>query len=546
MNRRKSAKVISEDLAKINQVSGSVRSGKDSSTVAASSIVKEHTLRKERKELSKLEHDLYIYDFEEIKSWLDRYGKRFFVASEYRIEIQYKKMLRNNQCFIADYWKKKVNYINHYRGYVYKSGKQVPDVAFRDGLTPGGVHFLKMLKRYVLLYMYHNYVPNFVMSNQPILEQFQVQKKSGRITSLFSKILSQDYFKLKEETPIPFPMRGFVIETETAILYSNTDKKGGEDFKDKTGMREFYTTAGHILRETVYVYGITQSHTRTLLALRELYPGYQHVFKMSFKATADFTRSIIRFRIFMKKFKILRTRFYRWYWFLISKRAKFIQKIFKNRQTAYFTKRIYKLKKKISRLSQKETYKWSRGYIVFYKGIYEHIKDVGRKVSFPLLGVIHESKKDSTSYQTYGFKQTVKITDCFGRYDTHFMYTVREAKEILYDMHYTDVTNWENFKVKFEHMQTMNYETFNQLMNVVINHLKGEEIQRKRKLKELRKNAPLPPLNKLTPNELGYLIIDFGLQEKVDKTSKTLKKDMTDLLIIEYKKFRKDVLIWKI
>ena len=48
----------------------------------------------------------------------------------------------------------------------------------------------------------------------------------------------------------------------------------GEDFKDKTGMREFYTTAGHILRETVYVYGITQSHTRTLLALRELYPGY--------------------------------------------------------------------------------------------------------------------------------------------------------------------------------------------------------------------------------------------------------------------------------
>lgn len=539
--RRKSAEVLAEELSPINQVSGAVRAGKDSSTVAASMIVKDYILRKERKELNKLEHDLYIYDFEKIKSWLDKNGKRFFVASDFRINIQFKKMIRENKCFIHDYWLKKVDPKEHYRGYIYKNGKHIPDVAFKDGIKPGGIHFLHLLKRYTLLYMYHYYVPNFVLSNQPILENYTVDKKTGKIDRLFSKIFSQDYLKLKEETPIPFPMRGFVIQTENAIIYSNTDKDGEKYFKDESGMREFYTTAGHLLREKVYLYDITQSESRTLKALRELYPGYQHVFQMTFKATSDFTRSLIRLRQHLKRFKILRLRLYRYIRSNTLLKLSFLKN--KNKVTR-LTKQIYRTKRKISRLSQKEARKWSKGYIIFYKGVYEHIRDVGRKVSFPRLGVIHESKKDTTSYQTYGFKQTVKITDCFSRYDTHFMYSIREAKEILQDMHFTEIANWESFKVTFEEIRSMNYKTFIEMMNVVIEKLKAEEKERKKRLKEIQNRKPdIPNLNKLSLKELGYLVKDFGIESKVNKASPTLKQDIMNLLLNQYKSFRKDVLV---
>ncbi|KFZ27062.1 MAG: hypothetical protein KQ78_00837 [Candidatus Izimaplasma bacterium HR2] len=579
-NRKKSADVIVNKLAKINQISGSVRSGKDSSTVGAAMIAREYILKRERKELSKLEHDLYIYDFELIKKWLNKNGKKFFVASEYRINLVFSEMIKENDCFIADYWKKKIDLKEHFHSWKYRKDKYTPDVAFQDGLTPGGLHFLDMLKRYTILYMYHHYVPNFIMSNQPILESFEIIKKSGKIERLFSKKLSQDYFKLKEVTAIPFPKRGFIIETETAIFYSNTDKTEGEYFKDESGIREFYTTAGHILREEVFLYGITQSATRTLKALRELYPGYQHIFKMKFRSTATFSRSIIKLRSQLKKFRIFLLEFERWI-YRSSKNIYIIQKLAtrKNNRKARklntieksikakinrlkynasklpedktsryklhlistrilllefkrwiyrssiklnvvekrFTRKIYQIKHKISKLSQKDATKWSKGYIIFYKGIYENIKDVGKRVSFPKFGVILENNSDVTTYSTYGFKQTNKIVDCFGRYDTHFMYTIREAKEILQNMHFMDVPNWEGFKVKFEDIQEMNYATFNALMTIVLQKMKEEETELKKlKNKEKqRKESMIPPsFTNLSNKELSHLAVDFGIEFK--------------------------------
>lgn len=507
-NRKKSAQIIVDKLAKINQVSGAVRSGKDSSTIGAALIARDYILNRERKELLKLEHDLYIYDFELLKDWLNKNGKKFFVASEYRINLVFTQMIKENECFIAEYWKKKFIPKKHFQSWKYRKNKYTPDVAFQDGLTPGGQHFLDILKRYTVLYMYHNFIPNFIMSNQPILESFEVIKKSGKIKRLFSKKLSQDYFKLKLNTPIPFPKRGFIIETETAIFYSNTDSTEGKYFKDESGIREFYTTAGHLLREEVFLYGITQSATRTLKALRELYPGYQHVFKMKFRSISSFSRSLLKFRSQLKKLRILQLRLERWFYRHSKKLAIIDRRI---------TRKIYRLKYKISRLSQKDAIKWSKGYIIFYKGIYEDIKDVGKRVTFPKFGVILENKTEITTYNTFGFKQTNKISDCFGRYDTHFMYTIREAKEILQNMHFNDVDNWKQFKVIFDDIKGMNYATFNALMTIVITAVKKEEtkLKKREKIEKQNRSSMTPPIfSELENIELSRLATDFGIDFK--------------------------------
>jgi len=551
IQRKESAKVIAEDLNQINQVSGAVRAGKDSSTVGAALIVKAHIQKKERKELKKLRYDLHIYDFNKLHDWLNKHGKQFFVASDYRMKKVFEEMIRNNDAFIHDYWLKKgIKPRDHIRSWKFKHDKFVPDVAYYDGLTPGGKHYLDLLFKYTIMYMYYYFVPNFIMSNQPILESWTIVKKTGKITRLFSKKLSQDYFKLKEDTPMPFPKRGFIIETETAIFYSNVDDKNEKYIKETSGIREFYTTAGHLLQEQVFIYGITQSATRVMKALRELYPGYQHVFKMKLRATHDFTRWIVRVRVFFKKVKILRLTMYRalnkmsfarirfklssW---IHTKRKKDKLILPENR----YTHRIFKARHKISKLQQKELQLWAKGYIMFYKGVYENISDVGKKVSFPLFGVIQESKRDTTTYQTMGFKQVNRIKDCFGRYDTHFMKTVREAKEILYDMHYMDVPNWDGFQVKFDDIKEMNYSTFLSLVTVVIKHLEEKEKEHKKQLNIWRQNIkkiPLPNFTQLDISELKALSIDYGVNlDKLDLSSNTYKADVIKELAQEYKKF---------
>ena len=550
INRKNSAEVIAEKLNHINQVSGAVRKGKDASTVGAAIIVKENILAKEKKELGNLQNTLYIYDFEKLHSWLNAHGSKYFVAGEFRINIVFSNMIRENQCFISQYWiNKGVNPKTHYFYWKHFKNKRVLDYSFNDGLTPGGKPFLDMLRKYVILYVYHNFIPNFIMSNQPILESFEIIDRT-KIERLFSKKLSQDYFKLKEETPIPLPMRGFIIETETAILYSNTDKTAENENKQLNGIREFYTTAGHILREKVFLYGITQSPTRVMKAMRELYPGFQHIFKMKFRSTSNFKRSFINFRIFLKKFKVIRIRIRRWITLTFKHKIINRKKGSKQKTILYSgrtTKKIYKIRRKISKLNSKEVRLFNNGYVEFYKGIYDNIADVGKKVKFPKVGVILESKSDSLTYSAYGFRQVNKITDTFMRYDTHFLKFIREEKEKVHNMHFNEVPNWESFILTILDAKFMNYKPILEMLGVTIKALK--DIEKDKKKEENIKNQreatkSIPDFIKLLDEELISLAKDYGIDmEKIDFNTDTWRAQIMRELSSEWKKLtRREVL----
>jgi len=518
--RKKSAVILAEEINQVNQVSGPVRVGKDASTIGAAVIVGEHIIKKEKKELKTIREQLYIYDFNLINTWLDKNGSKFFVSSEERINNVFTSMLKENNSFIDPYWVAKgIEPSKHFYRWSLNKDKLVPDVAFNDGLYPGGIPFLDMLRKYCMIYMYHHYVPNFIMSNQPILEKFQIIDRK-KIHRLFSKKLSQDFFKLKEDTPMPFPLRGFFIETETAIFYSNTDREGEKETKELNGIREFYTTVGHILREKVFLYGITQSPTRTIKALRELYPGYQHVFKRKFRGTSDYRRGFISFRIFLKKLKVIRLKLFRW----IKLKIKFYSSIEKS-----LYRKIYKTKRKISYLHQKKTRLFNKGYIVFYKGIYENIKDVGKKVSFPTFGVMHENKSQNTLYNSFGFKQVNKIADCFGRYDTHVMKFIREQKEIIHNYDFTKVPNWEDFSIKLSDSVYLGYSQFQEILKVSIAKITREKealqkIENKRM--QRHKQGVSPELNILEISELLELVKDFNAVDGFKEVIVAFKTNM--------------------
>lgn len=521
-----SGRLITNIIPMSCQKDGRKRSGKDSSTAGEAVLVRETKMKMYKKELSEAPYKLYIYDFDRLNEYLNENSKKFFVPSEKRIKQVFKTMLIENNCFISDYWiKKGVEPKRHLMLWKYGKMKFVPDVPFENGLTPGGQHMLDPLLRYVLIYIRYKFIPNYVMSNQPFIENVEVTK-SGKINILYSKVFSQDYFKLKEKTPMPFISGVFIWESETAIFYPNTDKELEHEIKDKTGIREFHTTSGHMLREDGYIRGITQSKTRTNKSLRELYEGYLHVFKINFVCTSDTIRFYYSLRRILLKIKAF---YYK---------KVFIKLVPGNRLKRILHKKIQRIYKKVSIFHQKDLKKWAKGYIVFKIGVYDRIDDSGKRVKFPPFYGLKENKGNS-DYLMSGFKQVNKITDCLGRYDTWYMYTVREAKDILSDTHFTDVPNWESLGVDVKNIQRMNYKTFLKLIATtleVIENLDKEQLKMSNKFYQRIGKPKLPNLIKLETNELLKLCIDFGIDpESFSKVSSTYKADIIKKLAFEYK-----------
>lgn len=559
--RRKSAEVNADDIPMSVQVDGPKRSGKDSSQTGAAIILKELIFRRHKKELKDLRYMLYIYDFKLINPYLEKFGKLLFVASDLRINAVFEGMLKENNCFILDYWiQKGITPKTHLHSWKFRKNKMIPDVPFEDGLTPGGKHMLDMLKRYFLIYMRLHYTPNFIMSNQPIIEDYKISKK-GHIKVLFSKIFSLDYLSLKKYTPMPFPISGIVIQTETAIYLPNTDSTIQAEINNTSGIRETYTTWGHLGREEVYVRDITQDKNRPNKSLRELYEGYIHVFKLKFVCTSNFFRFNYSIRRFLNKFKIFRLKIKR---FIIpsglkkvyqvresttknkilklgNKILKFIIKIV-NTVLRFGDQRletkIYRIRKRISLLHQKDLKKWAKGYIVFNLGVYDKIDDSGKKVRYPLFYGMKESSSKDSAYRMSGFKQVNKITDTFGRYDTFMMYTVREAKERIINMHFNDVSTWTKMAMSIEKMQSMKYSVLDKMLTVPLEYKEKilKEIEKKLTiLRQKSKEIKIPVLESLNSNELEYLASDFKLDYKtLDYTFKFNKESLIKKISIYY------------
>jgi len=551
--RKESARALDEDINHVNQKSGDIGAGKDTSTVAAAMILKERTLKKERKKIKDMQNFLYMFDFQKLHLYLDKHHKDFLVAGKERFRKAFIKSLRKNDHFLLDYWikKKHIDLRKFYFQWKMKNGEVVPDIAFDDGLTPGGKNYIDLLEDYVLLYIYHYFVPNFIMSNQPILEATEIVSKK-QIKKFFSKKLSHNHFRIKEDHPMPFPIRGYVIETETQQFYNNADKALEAEIKDESGVTNLYAAKRHLLGEDLFITGITQNPQRPIRALRELYPSYQHVFKFKFRATGDFTRLLLEILVWIKRFKITRIRFYRWLkkTYTPFKVEKLDQPTGNGGKAIYTNKRINKVRKKIAKHRSKQARILANGYIEFYIGVYQNIYDISKKVRFPKLGVLIESDSDKLTYNAFGFKQTVKVKDCFGLFDTHYMKFMREEKDKRHNAHFNDLPNWKDFGLVLEDAKFMNYKSMLGVLKEALDELDKIAKQRtkqEKKFKQRKANRELPEYHVLALEDLLNLAVDYGIDTKIESVEELLnmnkydqddwKHHILNQFMIEWKKF---------
>lgn len=498
-NRDKTAEVCVEEYGLTNQVSGKPRSGKDSSTIGEARLINELELEKDLEELEKLRKILYIYDFEKLHKYIDLHGEKFLVSGKARLYRKFILTMKDNNFFLKDYYieKKIIDPKKHLDELLIKKDQFVYDYHMNDGVRPGGIPFQELLLKYLLLYTYRIFITNYIMSNQPILESFDVED-NGKINYNFSKKFSQQYIRIKEDNPIPLPLRGVIIETEMAILMSNVDQQGQAAAKLLNGIREFYTVIGHILGERIYMFAIVQDAHRQIKVVRELYQNYIHVFKQETVATASMRRKLLDFYKFNVKVS-------NWTY---SKLFRLSRK--KSRLRPFYQRKMEKTHKRVSAIITLQERLFNEGYLVTYKGVYSSIEDVGKKVRFPRFGVKIEAVNEKIISPAFGFKSYIKISDSWGRYNTHYIKFLRDSKETRHKMHFNDVDNWTSMEPGTDEAIGMDYEALTDIIKGVIESHTEDSKPENNKVKP--KKRAVPDYSNLSQRELLLTSLDFGFK----------------------------------
>jgi hypothetical protein len=496
-NRDKTAEVCVENYGLTNQVSGKPRSGKDSSTIGEARLMNEIELERDLEEMEKLRSILHIYDFDKLHDYLDHHGQRFLVSGKNRLIRKYALVMKENDCFLRAFYitRKIIDPSAHIREFLIKKDQYVFDYRMEDGLRPGGIPFQELLLKYIVLFTYRIFITNYIMSNQPILEQFDIED-NGKINFNFSKRFSQQYIRIKEDNPIPLPLRGVIIETEMAILLSNVDKDGEAAAKILNGIREFYTVIGHIIGERIYMFAIVQDPNRQIKTVRELYQVYIHVFKQETVATGSMRRTLLDLYKFQQKANI-------WTFQLMHRLSRK-----RSRVRKVYQKLIERSRKRVSQAVTIQERIYNSGYLVTYKGVYSNERDVGKKVRFPRFGVKLDAVNDQIIYPAFGFKSYIRISDTWGRYNTHFVKFLRDSKENRHKMHYNDVPNWTSFELTDDDARGMDYSALNEILEGVMEKPK-EKQEKKTKTKRL-----IPAFANLNDRELLLTCLDYGYKMK--------------------------------
>jgi hypothetical protein len=218
------------------------------------------------------------------------------------------------------------------------------------------------------------------------------------------------------------------------------------------------------------------------------------VFKQETVATGSMRRTLLDLYKFQQKANL-------WTFQLLHR---FSRK--RSRIRKVYQKMIERTRKRISQVVTIQERIHNQGYLVTYKGVYSNERDVGKKVRFPRFGVKLEAVNDQIIYPAFGFKSYIRISDSWGRYNTHFVKFLRDTKENRHKMHYNDVPNWTSFELTDQDARGMDYSALNEIIEGVLEKSEDKTPEKKKtKTKRL-----IPNFSNLTDRELLLTCRDYG------------------------------------
>lgn len=422
---------------------------KDSFQAGLKSNFAECSQKTIKKEIEEMKIYLFMFDLKKVDEYvkIHEHDTEMFNTAAKRLKIEnFMRIIQEEHMFLKDKYKSKFNEIlddfyktkDHLR-------TSVSDYIISDNINFN--HILKLLYEY-MYYRWRLNINIYNLENQPFIQFYNPKTKEIKMAKLNSpdykatikkevehiseeEIIKEDGTKKIEKVKRKFKQNNFVLaedficygETEADIWWSNIDDSAKKALIGK-GIRPFEVGIRHICGEHVLSLRNGQVAGRTQKLQRDLEEAFVRVTRKIEIPGAPircFFLSLFNLFVFNK-----------------AKKAK-----------------IYQLIQKLKKSG------WLKFEVAF---------STTEQVNFNAPGV-ELSKlmdKDTPLYMTnYQTTLVFKISDCWGKYNTHYLEYL--ADELTKDSKAAllDLPEWnENLKLNKKQILQMNYETGSDLFNI--------------------------------------------------------------------------------
>lgn len=489
-------------MRKLLKIFAETGGGKDTFMTAAAITLSEHFNNQTLQDMKDIQEICYIFDFDKLNAELLKNYKKFLSFSKIITEANFigtqdePGLALYHQLFLKKYYIKTKQITPEKIVSDYYQFKEDPIHHVTDYATGIGVsrkHYLQLiLEEYIQWFIRINIEKNFIISNQPLVENLEegIMAREFSFNFLKTKKIKSDKpildpktkkRKIQEEKVyFPWKDRLILMETECGTWWSNKDGETGSELT-ASGIRDFKAYQRHFMKD-FYWFQVDQASDRTQKLFRELDHGYARILSRKEieggKKKNLFLNLILSY--YQRKLKKMENRTLR-----TKQSQKKHQQKFEDLQNLFNASSNPKYKNKLEKLKRKYTPKEYKIKYYIYQQKVSKLKNKilrNKKDGYIVLEICMSPAGASPSeYYTQELKDIIskdhipatfvgrfvfKTKDC-ERYDTRYLRNLAEKKAQETEIVFAQVRRWnKNLKMETEDVKWMAYSAGNDMYGI--------------------------------------------------------------------------------
>lgn len=472
-------------LPKLLKVFGETGAGKDTFVAGCCSMLAEEYKNQTENDINKIRSLLFCINFELLDYDLNINYKIFLTNNKERIEKNYMKLANERKQYLKSYYinNKKLKpkaFLEDYENFKKDPYNFATDYAV--GVRVNRKHFIQViLEEYIQWYIRINFEKNFLMVNQPFIEDPQSGLMAKKFSLRFLKLKRIDkesYDKTtrkktitKENVFFPWRDRLIVAETECGSWYMNRDKAADAEML-KSGIRDFKAYSRHFVKDFRW-FQVDQAPERTSKLFRELDHSYVAVLNRMTVSGGKKRNIILNIFVWYYNLRIriiehrcnksqrkrdkaeIRINDAKELYYASSKEKYKMQyqRLEKKYQVKKLPPRHEKFTYKKALLLQRIDLNEKDGFIIETVCVSKNPNSPIEFTITPVRDIINSDKRHLSFVTNLVFK----MSDC-ERYDTRYMKNLADSKSKETKINYNDVPTWKpNFKMDQQDVIWMGY-----------------------------------------------------------------------------------------
>lgn len=484
---------IKNKIPRLLKVSGETGAGKDTVSAGISSVMSKYYYQKTIEEIEQIKQICYIFDFHKLDEDLSISYRRFLTFSKKKIEKAFigdsdspGMAIFRNLYLNEKYHIKAEELLQDYYNFI--KNPVFYETEYASGVRVMRKHFLELIMfDYIEDYIRINVEENFLMSNQPMIEDLdkQLMAKQFNFNFLKSKIIKKKVLdrknnkKIEVQENILFPWKNRIIvnETECDTWWNNRNPNVNKSIKEG-GIRDTKAYNRHMVKDLMWIQ-IGQNAERTDLLLRELEHGYLHVYsrtevennipfllqfrlkyacKKIAKIEKKYNRNISNMDL--QKIEDCRSLYEASSNDIFLKKIEMIQKKYRPKE---YKDKYYILKNKISKITSEINNIKKEGYIKLVVCLSKQPEHPAQYDVKSMREIMRDITKVPT---TFVAELTFNTSDC-ERYDTRYLLTLAEERSSNTKIEYAECRRWsKNMKMNKEDVLWLGYGSANEMFGI--------------------------------------------------------------------------------